>query len=143
MGSARSGGAPPIPRRGDPPEEVVSRLHHALSGTDTGMTSLREAERAGNPAPRGGPGHRPPPVLSARCSIVTLLALRRSHGGPMPVEATAWYHQPESTFGDGPALVRRHLWRSRYVVTAAADPEFVPFPRTAFERWPTAHPFAV
>ena len=76
---------------------------------------------------------RTTPVLLALFSIVTLLALRLSQGRPMPVEATAWYHKPEPTFVDCLALVRRHLWRAQYLVNSAADPEFVQFPRKAFE----------
>jgi hypothetical protein len=37
------------------------------------------------------------PVLLALFSIVTLLALQLNQEGPMPVEATAWYHKPEPT----------------------------------------------
>jgi len=77
---------------------------------------------------------RTTPVLLALFSIVTLWALRLSHGEPMPVEATAWYHKTEPTFADCLALVRRHLWRARYLVNSAAEPEFVQFPREAFER---------
>jgi hypothetical protein len=77
---------------------------------------------------------RTTPVLLARCSIVTLLALRLSHGGPIPVETTAWYHTTEPTVVDCLALVRRHLWPAQYVVNSAADPAFVPCPRKAFER---------
>jgi hypothetical protein len=76
---------------------------------------------------------RTTPVLLALFSIVTLLALRLSPGGPMPVETTAWYHKTEPPFVDCVALVRRHLWRARYVVNAATEPEFVQFPREAFE----------
>jgi hypothetical protein len=76
---------------------------------------------------------RTTPVLWALCSIVTLLALRLSHGGPIPVETTAWYHPTEPTVVDCLALVRRHLWHAQYVVHSAADPEFVQFPRQAFE----------
>jgi DDE superfamily endonuclease len=77
---------------------------------------------------------RTTPVLLALFSLVTLLALRLSHGGPMPVETTAWYHKTEPTFVDCLALVRRHLWRARYVVNSATEPEFVQFPKEAFER---------
>jgi hypothetical protein len=77
---------------------------------------------------------RTTPVLLALCSLVTLLALRLSPGGPMPMETTAWYHKTAPTFADCLALVRRHLWRARYVVNSALEPEFVPFPRGAFER---------
>jgi hypothetical protein len=52
----------------------------------------------------------------------------------MPMKTTAWYHKTAATFADCLALVRRHLWRTRYVVNSAMEPEFVPFPREAFER---------
>jgi len=77
---------------------------------------------------------RTTPVLLALFSLVTLLALRLSQGGPMPVETTAWYHKPEPTFVDCLALVRRHLWRARYWVNSATEPEFVQVPKEAFER---------
>jgi hypothetical protein len=76
---------------------------------------------------------RTTPVLLALFSIVTLLALRLSQGGPMPVQTTAWYHKTEPTFVDCLALVRRHLWRARYLVNSATEPEFVQFPKEAFE----------
>ena len=85
---------------------------------------------------------RTTPVLLALFSIVTLLALRLSHGGPIPVEATAWYQKPEPTFVDCLALVRRHLWRAQYLVNSAADPEFVQFPRQVFELLLTGLPLA-
>ena len=85
---------------------------------------------------------RTTPVLLALFSIVTLLALRLSQGGPIPVEATAWYHKTEPTFADCLTLVRRHLWRARYLVNSAAEPEFVQFPREAFEFLLTGLPLA-
>ena len=77
---------------------------------------------------------RTTPVLLALFSIITLLARQLSHGEPMSVETTAWYQKTEPTFVDCLALVRRHLWRAQYLVNSAADPEFVQFPRQAFER---------
>ena len=85
---------------------------------------------------------RTSPVLLALHSLVILLALQLSQGGPIPVEATAWYHKPEPTFVDCLALVRRHLWRARYLVNSTAEPEFVQFPREAFERLLTGFPLA-
>ena len=41
--------------------------------------------------------------------------LRLSAGGQIPVAATAWYHNAEPTCADCLAVVRRHLWRARYV----------------------------
>lgn len=53
---------------------------------------------------------RTTPVLLALFLLVTILALRLSPGGQIPVAATAWYHKAEPTFMDCLALVRRkHL----------------------------------
>jgi hypothetical protein len=48
-------------------------------------------------------------VLLALFSIVTMLALRLSETGHIPVPMTAWYHKAEPTFADCLALVRQHL----------------------------------
>jgi DDE superfamily endonuclease len=76
---------------------------------------------------------RTTPVLLALFSIVTVLALRLSDAGHIPVPMTAWYHKAEPTFVDCLALVRQHLWRARFFVNSAAEPECVQFPREAFE----------
>jgi DDE superfamily endonuclease len=76
---------------------------------------------------------RTTPVLCALFSLVTVLALRLSHGSHIPVPVTAWYHKAEPTCVDCLALVRRHLWRIRYLVNSAPELEFVQFPREAFE----------
>jgi hypothetical protein len=81
---------------------------------------------------------RTTPVLLGVFSLVTLLALRLSQGGPIPVEVTAWYHKVEPTLADCLALVRRHLWRARYVVNSAPEAECMQLPREAFERLLTA-----
>ena len=75
-------------------------------------------------------------------SLVTLLALRLSHGSQIPVPATAWYHKAEPTFADCLTLVRQHLWRAQYLVHSALEPDFVRFPRQAFERLFTGFPLA-
>jgi hypothetical protein len=85
---------------------------------------------------------RTTPVLLGLFSLVTVLALRLSQGGQIPVPTTAWSHNAEPTCADGLALVRRHLWRARYVVHSAAEPEFVHFPREAFELLLTGLPLA-
>jgi hypothetical protein len=51
----------------------------------------------------------------------------------MPVPVPAWYHKVEPTFADCLALVRRHLWRARYLVNSAPQAEFVQCPREAFD----------
>ena len=85
---------------------------------------------------------RTSPVLLALFSLVTLLALRLSQGGQIPVPVTAWYHKAEPTFADCLALVRRHLWRAQYLVKSATEPDFVQFPWEAFERLLTGLPLA-
>jgi hypothetical protein len=85
---------------------------------------------------------RTSPVLLGLFSLVTVLALQLSQGGQIPVSATAWYHKAEPTFADCLALVRRHLWHARYLVNSAVEPEFVQFPRAAFELLLTGLPLA-
>ena len=76
---------------------------------------------------------RTTPVLLALFSLVTVLALKLSHGGEIPVPLTAWYHKPEPTFADCLALVRRHLWRARYLMNSASEVDILQFPREAFD----------
>jgi hypothetical protein len=76
---------------------------------------------------------RTTPVLLALCSIVTVLALRLSPAGDIPGPLTAWSHKAEPTVADCLALVREPLWRARFGVNSATEPEFVPCPREAFE----------
>ena len=76
---------------------------------------------------------RTTPVLLALFSLVTVLALKLSHGGEIPVPLTAWYHKPEPTFADCLALVRRHLWRARYLMNSASEADILQFPREAFD----------
>jgi hypothetical protein len=85
---------------------------------------------------------RTTPVLLALFSLVTVLALKLSQSGAIPVLVTAWYHKREPTFADCLALVRRHLWRARYLVNSAAEAEFVQFPPEAFELLLTGLPLA-
>jgi hypothetical protein len=83
---------------------------------------------------------RTTPVLLALDSLSPVLALQVSQGGQIPVSVAAWYHKAEPPFSACLTLVRRHLWRARYVVTSAAEAEFVQFPREAFERLLTGLP---
>lgn len=76
---------------------------------------------------------RTTPVLLALFSLVIVLALKLSQGGQIPVPVTAWYHKPEPTFADCLALVRQHLWRARYLVNSAPEPEVAQFPWETFE----------
>jgi hypothetical protein len=76
---------------------------------------------------------RTTPVLLGLFSLVTVLALRLSPSGQVPVETTAWYHKAEPTFSDCLTLVRRQLWRARYFVNSASPAEYGHLPREAFE----------
>jgi hypothetical protein len=76
---------------------------------------------------------RTTPVVWALCSLVTVLALQVSQGGPLPVQAAAWDQKAAPTVGAWLAWVRRHVWRARYAVNAAAEAACVPFPREAFD----------
>lgn len=76
---------------------------------------------------------RTTPVLLGLFSLVTVLALRLSHDGQIPVPVTAWYHKAEPTFSDCLALVRRHLWRARYLVNSTPQEELMQLPREALD----------
>jgi hypothetical protein len=76
---------------------------------------------------------RTTPTLLGLFSLVTLLALRLCPTGQIPVETAAWYHKPEATFSDCLTLVRRHLWRARYLVNSVPKADCVQLPREAFE----------
>jgi hypothetical protein len=76
---------------------------------------------------------RTTPVLLALFSLVTLLALQLSQDGQVPVPVTGWYHKAEPTFSDGVALVRRHLWRARYLVNSTPGVESMQLPQEALD----------
>jgi hypothetical protein len=85
---------------------------------------------------------RTTPILLALFSLVTVMALRLSLDGQIPVSVTAWYGKTEPTFADCLALVRRHLWCARYLVDSAAEAECVQFPWEAFDLLLQGLPFA-
>ena len=92
------------------------------------------ASRLGDPTPVVGPGdrpHHPGPVGPV---------LARHRVGPAvepwqadPGAGNGLVPQSEPTFADCLALVRRHLWRARYLVNSAPEAEFMQFPREAFD----------
>jgi hypothetical protein len=76
---------------------------------------------------------RTTPVLLPLFSRVTVLALKLSRGGEIPVPVTARYHKAEPTFADCLALGRRHLWRTRSMVHFTPAAECRQFPRAALD----------
>jgi hypothetical protein len=76
---------------------------------------------------------RTTPVLLGLFSLVTVLALRLSAVGGIPVQQTAWYRKAEPTFADCLALVRQHVWRARYLVNSTPEAESMQFPPEAFD----------
>jgi DDE superfamily endonuclease len=76
---------------------------------------------------------RTTPVLLGLFSLVTVLALRLSGTGSIPVQQTAWYRKGEPTFADCLALVRQHLWRARYWANSTPGEEPMLFPPEAFD----------
>ena len=85
---------------------------------------------------------RTTPILLALFSLVTVLALRLSHGGQIPVPVTAWDHKAEPTFSDGLTLGRRHLWRAPHVVHSPSAAESMPLPQGVLDRWLNGLPLA-
>jgi hypothetical protein len=73
------------------------------------------------------------PVLLGLFSLVTLLALRLCPTGHIPVETSAWYQKSTATFADCLTLVRRHLWRARYLNKSAFHTDIVQLSQEAFE----------
>jgi hypothetical protein len=78
------------------------------------------------------PGRRLVLVVDGGFAAVSL-ALRLSQSDPIPVLATAWYHKVEPTFADCLALVRRHLWRARYLVNSTPEAECWQFPQEVLD----------
>jgi hypothetical protein len=76
---------------------------------------------------------RTTPILLGLFSLVTVLALQLSGDGQIPVPVTAWYHKEEPTFSDCLALVRRHLWRARYLVNSTPQGECMQFPQATLD----------
>jgi hypothetical protein len=72
----------------------------------------------------------------------TVLAQQLSQGGQIPVPVTAWYHKTEPAFADCLALVRRHLWRTRYLVNSTSEAENMQFPREALDLLILGYPLA-
>lgn len=76
---------------------------------------------------------RTTPILLGLFSLVTVLALRLCPTGQIPIETSAWYHKSTATFADCLTLVRRHLWRARYLNNSALQADLVQLSPEAFE----------
>jgi hypothetical protein len=85
---------------------------------------------------------RTTPVLLGLFSLVTVLALRLTRAGDIPVQQTAWYRKVEPTFADCLALVRQHLWRARYLVNSTPEADSIQFPPEVFDLLINGIPFA-
>ncbi len=76
---------------------------------------------------------RTTPVLLGLFSPVTLLTLRFHPTGHLPIETSAWYRKSTATFADCLTVVRRQLWRTRYLNNSAFQADLAHLPRDAFE----------
>ncbi len=72
---------------------------------------------------------RTTPCLLALFSLVTLMTLHLCQDNAIPIQTTAWYKKQQPTFSDCILLVRRHIWRARFLVNSAPEAEFVQFPK--------------
>jgi hypothetical protein len=66
---------------------------------------------------------RTTPVLFALFSIITLMAAHIVKDAHLPIFQCAWYRKPEATFSDVIALVRRHIWSTRYSIDPLTIPD--------------------
>jgi hypothetical protein len=67
------------------------------------------------------------------CSIVTVSALQLTQRSQIPLQVTSWYRKTQPTFADHLALARWHLWRARYGVNSAAEPDSIQLPWEAID----------
>ena len=81
-------------------------------------------------------------MLLSVFSISTLMALRLSQGGPIPVEVTARYHKADPTFADCLTFGSQHPWRARYLMNSAAKLGCEQLLRETSELLLTGLPFA-
>lgn len=76
---------------------------------------------------------RTTPILLGLFSLVTIFASKLQGDGNIPILTTAWYQKTEATFSDCLALVRKHLWNSRFHVTPARKADVVTLPKREWE----------
>ncbi len=75
---------------------------------------------------------RTTPCLLGLVSLVVLVA-HALHPQELPTRQAAWYRQPEATFADALAAVRRHLWASWHCAASPATPDVTLIPRPLWE----------
>ena len=66
---------------------------------------------------------RTTPALFGLFSIIVLMATHIVKEQGLPVLKSAWYQKSEATFSDIIALVRRHIWASKYYANSSKTPE--------------------
>ncbi len=67
---------------------------------------------------------RTTPILFALFSLVVLIATQIVKEQALPVLKSAWYQKKEATFSDVIALVRRHIWVSKYYNNSSKNPDY-------------------
>ncbi len=67
---------------------------------------------------------RTTPALFGLFSLIVLMALDILKGDVLPVLNCAWYKKSDASFSDVIALVRRHIWSSRYLANSSQNHDF-------------------
>ena len=62
---------------------------------------------------------RTTPTLLALFSIAVLMAIQLVKEQELPIFRTSWHQKKEATFSDVIALVRRHIWASKYYTNSS------------------------
>jgi hypothetical protein len=76
---------------------------------------------------------RTTPALFGLFSLIVLMASSIIKDGSIPLANCAWYKKSESSFSDVIALVRRHIWSSRYLANSCQNNESANFDENLFE----------
>jgi len=71
---------------------------------------------------------RTTPVLFSVFSMVVLMANRIIKDGEVPIQQYGWYKKSAATFSDVIAVVRRQIWKSRYLGQSSRSHESSSFP---------------
>lgn len=71
---------------------------------------------------------RATPVVLGLYSLVTMMAVRLSSEGKVPINQTAWYKKEEATFSDCMVMVRKHCWEVENFENSGENAESVLIP---------------